>query len=141
MQRVIEMDSTRPAAYNILWRSYHMKDDQPRACESFMKFQRLIGTKNEVLMSYESSFSKSGWQSVLLKYLEVRKVDDASVSEAYGMAVLSAMVNQRDQSFRYLNEAVKNRSLEISKINGDPGLDSLRDDPRFAELVRRVESK
>jgi len=140
MQRVIEMDSTRPAAYNILWRSYHMKGDQPRAHESFMTFQRLIGTKDEVLRSYETSFSK-GWQSVLLKYLEVLKVEDAGVSGAYSKAVLSAMLNQRDQSFRYLNEAVENRSLAISQLNGDPGLDSLRDDPRFADLVRRVESK
>jgi hypothetical protein len=55
------------------------------------------------------------------------------------MAVLSALLGQREQSLRYLNDAVKNRSLDISNINGDPGLDLLRDDPRFAELVRRVE--
>ena len=141
MQRVIEMDSTRPAAYNILWRSYHMKGDQPRAHESFMMFQRLIGTKDEVLRSYESSYAKSGWQSVLLKYMEVLKANAGDVSQAYSLAVLSAVLNQRDQSFRYLNEAVKNRSLAISQLNGDPALDSLRDDARFPELVRRIQSQ
>jgi len=54
------------------------------------------------------------------------------------VAELSALLGQREQSFRYLDDAVHNRSLEISTIGGDPCLDSLRGDPRFDELARRV---
>ena len=138
LQRVVEMDSARPVVYHFLWRSYHKKGDYPRAYESFMRFQQLIGTKDEMLRSYEASYAKSGWQGTLLRYLEILKANVASGSDAYDIAVLSALLGQREQSFRYLNDAVKNRSLEISNIAGDPGLDLLRSDPRFAELVGRV---
>jgi tetratricopeptide (TPR) repeat protein len=141
LQRVIEMDSARPVAYNLLWRCYHKKGDYSRAYESFMRFQQSIGTKDKVLKDYETSHAKSGWQGALLRYTEILKANDAKGSAAYTISVLSALLGQREQSLRYLNDAVKNRSLDISNINGDPGLDSLRDDQRFAELVRRVESK
>ncbi|MFN2453921.1 MAG: protein kinase [Pyrinomonadaceae bacterium] len=141
LQRVIEMDSASPAVYNFLWLSYHMKGDYPRAYESFMRFQQLIGAKDEVLKKYETSYAKNGWQGVLLRYLEISKANDAKGSNAYTIAVVSALLGQREQSLRYLDDAVKNRSLQIPSINGDPSFDSLRDDPRFAELVRRVESK
>jgi eukaryotic-like serine/threonine-protein kinase len=138
LQRVIEMDSARPVAYSLLWRSYHQKDDYSRAYESFMKFQRSIRTNDEVLKNYENSYAKNGWQGVLLRYIEILKANNAKGSYAYNLSVLSALLDQREQSLRYLNDAVKNRSLDIGGINGDPGLDLLRDDPRFAELVRRV---
>ena len=141
LQRVIEMDSARPVAYSLLWRSYHQKGDYSRAYESFMKLQQLIGTKAEVLKDYETSYAKSGWQGALLRYIEIVKANDTKGSAAYTISVLSALLGQRDQPFLYLNDAVKNRSLEISNIFGDPSLDSLRGDPRYDELVRRVESK
>ncbi len=139
LQRVIEMDSARPVAYSLLWRSYHQKGDYARAFESFMKFQRSIRTNDEVLKNYETSYAKSGWQGALLRNIEILKANHSKGSYAYNISVLSALLGQREQSLRYLNDAVKNRSLDISSINGDPGLDLLRDDPRFAELVRRVE--
>lgn len=73
--------------------------------------------------------------------MEILKAINAKGSYAYNISVLSALLGQREQSLRYLNDAVKNRSLDIASINGDPGLDLLRDDPRFAELVKRVESE
>jgi eukaryotic-like serine/threonine-protein kinase len=138
---VVEMDSANPFVYHFLWRSYHMKGDFPRAYESFIRFQQLIGTNDETLKGYETSYAKNGWQSVLLRYLEILKANNASGSRAYGIAELSALLGQREQAFRYLDDAVKNRSLEISNILGDPSLDSLRDEQRYDELVRRIESK
>jgi TolB-like protein/lipoprotein NlpI len=140
LERVVEMDSTHPFVYNILWLSFHKKGDIQQAYESFMRFQQLIGTEDEMLKNYETSYAKDGWQGVLLKYLEIVKANDANGSAAYTTAVLSALLGQRDQSIRHLDDAVKNRLWEVSKIKGDPGLDSLRDDPRFAELVRRIET-
>ena len=138
LQRVIEMDSANPAVYNFLWRSYHMKGDYPRSYESFMRFQQLIGTNDEALKNYETSYAKNGWQGFLLRYLEISKANDAKGSNAFLIAVLSALLGQHEQSLRYLDDAVKNRSLQIPGINGDPAFDSLRGDPRFDELVRRV---
>jgi tetratricopeptide (TPR) repeat protein len=140
LERVVEMGPTNPSVYDDLWRSFHKKGDARRAYESFMRFQQFIGTNDEVLKNYETLYAKGGWQDVLLRYLEVVKAKDANGTAAYSVAVLSALAGQREQSLRYLDEAVKNHLWEVSKIKGDPGLDLLREDPRFIELVRRVQS-
>ena len=141
LERAVEMDSARPFAYSFLWRSYLQKGDHPRAYEALMKLLRLIGTKDATLKDYETQYAKGGLQSVMLRNLEDLKANDTKGSAAYLIAVLSALAGQREQSFRYLDEAVKNRSLEVPNVFGDPGFDSLRGDPRFAELVARVESQ
>ncbi|HSB26420.1 MAG TPA: protein kinase [Pyrinomonadaceae bacterium] len=138
LRRVVEMDSANPIIYLFLWRSYHMKGDYPRAYESFMRFQQLIGTKDDMLKSYKTCYAKSGWQGVLLRYLEIVKANDKTGGAAYNIAELSALSGQHEQSFRYLDFAVNNRSLQVSSIAGNPGLDSLRGDPRFDKLARRV---
>jgi tetratricopeptide (TPR) repeat protein len=136
LRRVAEMDSTNPIVHSLLWQSYHLKGDHPRAYESFMRFQRLIGAKDETLKSFEAAYVKSGWQAVLLENLEALKANDASGSYTYVIGHLSALAGQPDQSFLYLDEARKNCSLRVPSILGDPALDSLRGDPRFAENAR-----
>jgi hypothetical protein len=74
----------------------------------------------------------------LLRYLEILQASNAGGSNAYKIAVLSALLGQREHSFHFLNEAVSNRSLEIPNITGEPALDPLRGDARFAEIVRRI---
>ena len=118
-----------------------MKGDYPRAFESFMRFQQLIGTKDDVLKSYETLYAKSGWQGVLRKHLEIVKANNTTGAADYDIAELSALSGQREQSFRNLERAVNSRSLQISSISANPGLDSLRGDPRFDELAGRVGSQ
>lgn len=139
LKRVIEMDRANSFAYNILWRCFHKKKDYPQAYQSFLKFQQLTGIKDEALKDYETLYAESGWQRVLLKNIEnLKKVETANNSAAYQIAALSALAGETDQSFKYLDEAVKNRSLDIPAIKNDPALDPLRGDLRFNELVKNA---
>gem|GEM_PF-3003652 len=54
------------------------------------------------------------------------------------IAVLSALVGDKDQALESLNEAFKYRSANITFLKTDPALDSLRGDRRFQELVQRA---
>ena len=56
----------------------------------------------------------------------------------YRIAVLSALIGDKDQALASLNEAFKYRSANITFLKTDPALDSLRGDPRFQELVKRA---
>ncbi len=137
LQRAGEMDSAHPGVYDLLWRSYSMKGDDRRAYESFIRLQQLFGAADETLRVYETAYTKGGWQTVLLKRLEIAKEKSVG-SNAFHLAVLTALVNQPEQSFRYLDDAVNNRSAEIPNIASDPALDSLRGDSRFNELLKRA---
>ena len=51
---------------------------------------------------------------------------------------LAQRVGQRDQALRYLERAYEERSTVLAYLLIDPRLASLRDDPRFLALARRL---
>lgn len=56
----------------------------------------------------------------------------------YGIANCYARLGDKDQAFTWLNKGVELRSTILWMIEADPGLASLRSDPRFAELKRKM---
>ena len=59
-------------------------------------------------------------------------------ASTYAMAVVHAGLNDRERAIALLREAVQERSHWLVWLARDPRWDTMRADPRFAELVRRV---
>jgi hypothetical protein len=53
-------------------------------------------------------------------------------------SLLYAALGERDQAFRWLRRAYEERSILIIWINVTAWYDGIRDDPRFAQLVRDI---
>ena len=56
------------------------------------------------------------------------------------LAVASVHVElgEKDQAIDYLEEAYRARRTALSHLKSDPGLQSLQSDPRFEDLIRRM---
>jgi len=61
--------------------------------------------------------------------------DSYSRSEMVGIA---AGLDEKDDAFRWLNQAVQDRCDYVVYLKHEPGLDNLRADPRFDEIIRRI---
>ena len=57
---------------------------------------------------------------------------------AYAMALVHAALGQRDSAFAWLDRGVAERTHWLVWLNRDPRWQSIRGDPRFAALVKRV---
>jgi tetratricopeptide (TPR) repeat protein len=57
---------------------------------------------------------------------------------SYEVATAYVLLGERDQAFRWFDKAVEDRSDCMVALAVDPRLDSLRSDPRFQDLQRRV---
>lgn len=57
---------------------------------------------------------------------------------AYAFATVYAGLGDKDKAFQYLDRARDERSAYLDYLNVEPTLDGLRDDPRFIDLLRRV---
>jgi DNA-binding winged helix-turn-helix (wHTH) protein/TolB-like protein/Tfp pilus assembly protein PilF len=55
-----------------------------------------------------------------------------------GIAWLHGVLGDYDRAFEILERAYRSRDFYLVFLNADPGFDSLRSDPRFAELVHRI---
>jgi hypothetical protein len=62
----------------------------------------------------------------------------AQYVSAYDLALIFVGLQDMDEAFRWLHSALEQRSLWLGYLDVEPQLDPLRNDPRFAELRRRV---
>ena len=59
-------------------------------------------------------------------------------TDAYNIAVLHALRGEADQAFTWLDKAYQLRDSGVTEIKRDPLLKSLRGDPRWAALLRKL---
>jgi serine/threonine protein kinase/Tfp pilus assembly protein PilF len=144
-KRVIAMDPNFSSAYRWLSESLEMQGNYDEAFEWFMKSEE--GKKDDksfqhfddkTVHLFKTAYQTSGWQGVLRE--QARQFEETEAPYTYRSGV-NAQSGNKDKASEYLEKAYQRRELWLSMLKVDPRLDSLRDDPRFDELVKRVESK
>ena len=70
---------------------------------------------------------------------ELHKLAEWRFVSAYDFAIICVGLDEADQAFKWLEKACEERSSSmLMSLKADPKLDTLRSDPRFQDLVRRV---
>jgi len=134
-KRVIAMDPNFGTAYHWLSESLEMQGNYAEAFEWFMKAQILQKRDAETIQLFKTAYQKSGWHGILLE--QVREFEDSDTAYFQG-ACLNARVGNKEQAFAYLEKSYLRRELWMHLLQVEPRLDSLRGDPRFDQLVKRV---
>ena len=139
LEKVIEMDGNFPAAQSVLGCVYLQKQMYEAALAQFGEVLELLKGAAPVEASVKvimaQAFARWGKKSEALKLL----ADVAGVpTPAYSVAGVYAALGDKDQAFEMLNKAYDEHDLQLVSLKVDPSLDDLRDDVRFADLIRRV---
>ena len=86
-----------------------------------------------------SGVRNHSWKGALTKSIEARQAQRRTgYLSAYEIAALYAELGDKDQAFRWFETAYQERDRLLLNLKTDYGLDLVRSDPRFAELLRRV---
>ena len=137
LRRVIDLDANFGTAYGWLTYSHEMKGDYAGAYETFIRSQKR--TNPDRVAAYQTAYETGGWLGVRRKQLEFDKLGDRkSGSLLFDTARWCALLGEKDQAFEHLNKAVERREWAVIMLNIDPHFDSLRGDPRFADVVGRA---
>jgi hypothetical protein len=56
----------------------------------------------------------------------------------YLIATVYAGLGDKEAAFHWLEAAFENRDCQMPQLRNEPSFESLRSDPRFGELVRRI---
>jgi tetratricopeptide (TPR) repeat protein len=140
LESFVETDSNSGSAYGDLWRVYSAKGDGEKAFAAFIRHREISKADPAVLDSFKTSYAQKGWPAVLLAFKEELKKDrpgEGYWPNYYALASVSAMTGDRELAFESLEQAIKYKSAWIPSIKVEPALDPLREDPRFADLLKR----
>ena len=138
-KRLLELEPGRGFIHG--WLSEVM-DAQGRHAEAFdylIKKLKLEDADGETVGRFNTAYAASGWHGVLMERINTPKA--MLISDSFQLACLYAKIGDKDRAFENLERAYQARSFWIAVLEVTPQLDALRDDPRYADLVRRVEGR
>ena len=133
-----QVDATDPEYVETarwLVRAYEMKGDYANAVESYLLLLERSGSSAEEIMSVRSKFEQSGWESVL------RYIADNPKERGIFRVAVYAQLGENDKAFEVLDEMLLRRAVMLVSSAREPTLDPLRADPRFDELLRKINLK
>jgi tetratricopeptide (TPR) repeat protein len=138
-KRVIEMDPNFVATYAWFVNTLQSQGSEAEAFEWFVKWQSVLKASDETLQAYKTAYQTSGWQGVGRE--RVNRFDEGKIRSYFLEACLTAHTGDTDKTFEYLERSYQRREWGMVYLRIEPSLDVLRGDPRFDELLRRVELK
>jgi CubicO group peptidase (beta-lactamase class C family) len=140
-KKVADENPTFALAHSCLANAYWAKHMYPQVIEEQKVYGQLTGDRedSEYASAMELGFHSGGWQGALNKGVEVLQVQrKTGNSSAYTIATMYAELGDKEKVFSWLNTAFQERDELLMGLKTDFALDSIRSEPRFAELVRKV---
>ncbi len=130
--KTLEINPKQVDAVETLGSAYEQMGNYKQAMEQWIKAEQLKGHEARA-HELGQVFEKSGYTG----YLRKNAKDSEAGGDHYGAAVVYAMLGEKDAAFAALEKAVA-AGNHVDTIKVDPGLDNLRSDPRYADLLRRM---
>jgi TolB-like protein/tetratricopeptide (TPR) repeat protein len=137
--KALELDSSFAALRWMLAHVYQAKGTYDDAIRERQHAMELSGGAPVFLAELGESYAVAGKKQEALQILEqLGKLSGSSYVMPYWLALIHAGLKQNDAAFACLEAAYRERSATLALLRMDPRLDCLRDDPRFQDLVRRI---
>ncbi len=135
-KRVITLDSSYLTAYKWLFITLAAQGKEEEASEWFMKWLAIGNKRDEqTITGYKAAHRASGWTGLLRKRAELEDGID------FEIAATHVWLGNYDKAFEYLERSYQRRDWGMALLKIDPRLDPLRDDPRYKNLLMRVEGR
>ena len=135
----LELDPDFSAAHFCRGMTLEAMKMYEESCASYEKAMSLIGRHTEILSCLGHTYAMAGRINEARALLgELKSMSLQSEVSYYAFALIHAALGEKDEALNYLERGYEQHSENLVMINVDPKLDSLRDDPRFKCLVRRV---
>jgi serine/threonine protein kinase/tetratricopeptide (TPR) repeat protein len=138
-QQVLEMDPNFASALNILGMVYREKKMYHQSIQAFQKAIKSDESNTRVMAGLGHAYAVSGKRSKAQKVLqELEKLSKRKYVPPYNIAIIYLGLGEENLTFEYLEKAYQDRSVGLPWLNADPIYDSLRSNPRFISLLKRI---
>ena len=139
LEKSLEIDPNHFGGYMALGQVYEAKGMHEEAIKSLQKAIGIGGRTSGVLAPLGRAYAASGKKVEAQKILtELKEMAKQTYVSSYDLAILYVGLGDKEHALEQLNKAYEDRAGWIMDINVEPVFDSLRSDPRFAELVSRM---
>ena len=139
LQKTIEMNPTFLPAQWYLGLAFEQKGAFQDAITQFQNCARITAGRPSMLALLGHAYAAASRRSeaeAILQQLSV--LSKQRYVPSYPIATIYAALGQKEEAFSWLEKAYEERDSWMDYLGLDPRLDGLHSDPRFADLLRRM---
>jgi serine/threonine protein kinase/tetratricopeptide (TPR) repeat protein len=137
LKMVVASEKTFPLAHLYLGYAYSAKGEYREAIAAIQEGIKLGGDSPSVQIYLGDAYARAGERGKALSILKQMQTTRDPVSPTE-LAILYSSLGEMDQAFASLEKAHASHDALLPWIASDPAYRSLRDDARYADLVRKV---
>ncbi len=138
-RKVVDLDPSSARAHGQLGLGYLKQGRYSEAIAEFKKAIELSASDRGSFRNMGYGYAKSGKRTEALNFLkEVQARFDKHEAVGADVAAVYAGLGDKDQAFVWLEKDFQVRSGRLARTIWEPYFESLRSDPRYADLRRRM---
>jgi tetratricopeptide (TPR) repeat protein len=139
IKKVIALEQNFSVGHWYLGRAYHANGQYAEAVAAYRKSLSL-NESSFVKAMLISSLVKVGQRGEAVKLLgELQEESARRYVSNSGLAIAYAALGEKDKAFSYMEKEFAERSSRLPTLKVNSIWDDLRDDPRFAALIQKVD--
>ena len=134
-----ELDPNFAAAHLLLGEAYVQKGLHEKGLAELQRAAGLSGNSPLYLAQVAVAQASAGRKTEALRIVaQLQALSSKQYVSPYGLAQIYAALNDKEQTFKWLQIAYDDRAVWMSYLAVDPVFDACRSDQRFQDLLRRV---
>jgi TolB-like protein/DNA-binding winged helix-turn-helix (wHTH) protein/Flp pilus assembly protein TadD len=138
-RNTVDLDPHFAAAHLILGESYVQQGKHKEGLDELEKAAGLSGDSPLYTAQVGVSLALAGEKKEALRVIrELRDISTKRYVSPYGIAQIYAALNDKEQTYNWLETAYRDRAVWMSYLAVDPVFDSIRSEARFRDLLHRV---
>ena len=136
----VELDPSFAAAHLILGESYVLQKSYKQGLDELQKAASLSGDSPVYIAQVGVGRALAGEKKEALRIIrELQDISTKRYVSPYGIAQIYAALNDKEETYKWLETAYRDRAVWMSYLAVDPLFDSIRSEERFRDLLRRLE--
>jgi TolB-like protein/tetratricopeptide (TPR) repeat protein len=137
-RKALEIDPNYWWSYQTLGLAYQRKKQYPEAIAALER-ARLADPNPAILGNLGYVYATAGKKTEAQTIMgELKELSNQRYVSPYHTACIYAGLGNKDQAFEWLERSVEERASFIPLLKFDPVMEDLRSDPRFKDLLKRM---
>jgi tetratricopeptide (TPR) repeat protein len=136
LQELVDLDPRRDLAHQLLAHAYLQKHMPAEAIASMQRAAALSGARDAAQLAY--IYAATGDHGEARRILGRLVVKSRLELLGFHIAMAYAALGDVDEAFRWLDRAYERHGSFMNLLAVTTGFDSVRADPRFSDLLRRM---
>ena len=139
LKKTLELDKSFVMARHYLAQAYERKGMYREAIAELQKVRDLYGPSQIASGLLGHAYAVAGQRDEAQKMIdELKEQSKREYVWPYNIAIIHVALGEKDQAFEFLEKACDDGSDDLIYLNVDQMFDSLRSEPRFKKLLRRI---